>query len=283
MSNIKIVCDSLSDVTDDMIEKYDLEFVPLNIIIGDEEYKDRKDISIDEFYDRIRREKVIPKTSQITFADFYSVFDRYTKEGYDILYVAAGSNATGTYQSAVLASQEFEGANIRVVDSNSLCFSIGYQVLMACELREEGKSLDKIVDFLEDVKDKVYGTFFCDDLEYLSKGGRISGTKAMIGSVLGIKPICVLKDALVDNVGFARGKKNIANKLIETAREYGVSTLDNKRVFVGYSDDIKERDRLVDAIKANHNPKSIEFFRIGCGIGAHGGPGTTGFICLKDN
>ena len=79
MNKIKIVCDSLSDVTDQQIEKYDIEFIPLNIIIGDNEYKDRQDISIDNFYSIIRNDKVIPKTSQATYADFYRVFEKYTQ------------------------------------------------------------------------------------------------------------------------------------------------------------------------------------------------------------
>lgn len=281
MNKIKIVCDSLSDVTDQQIEKYDIEFIPLNIIIGDNEYKDRQDISIDNFYSIIRNDKVIPKTSQATYADFYRVFEKYTQEGYDILYISVSPNATGTYQSAVLASQEFEGHNIKIIDSNSLCYGIGYQVLMACELREDGKSLDEIVDYIESIKNRVYATFFCDDLEYLSKGGRISGTKAMIGSVLGIKPICVVKDGLVENVAVPRGKKNIAHKLIETAKENGVTDFKQQRIFIGYSDDIKERDRLVEVLTKDFGAQHIEYFRIGCGIGTHGGPGTTGFICLK--
>ena len=79
MNKRKIVCDSLSDVTDQQIEKYDIEFIPLNIIIGDNEYKDRQDISIDNFYSIIRNDKVIPKTSQATYADFYRVFEKYTQ------------------------------------------------------------------------------------------------------------------------------------------------------------------------------------------------------------
>lgn len=170
MNKIKIVCDSLSDVTDQQIEKYDIEFIPLNIIIGDNEYKDRQDISIDNFYSIIRNDKVIPKTSQATYADFYRVFEKYTQEGYDILYISVSPNATGTYQSAVLASQEFEGHNIKIIDSNSLCYGIGYQVLMACELREDGKSLDEIVDYIESIKNRVYATFFCDGPRIPFKG-----------------------------------------------------------------------------------------------------------------
>ncbi len=281
MNEIKIICDSLSDITDKYIEKYDIEMIPLNIIINGREYKDRVDLDGEKFYKLIRDEKVVPKTSQITYADFYQVFEKYAKEGMSILYISAAAKATGTYQSAMLAKGDLEEADIHIVDSNSLSFGIALAVIKACELRDEGKSIEQIIDVLENEKDNTYVTFFCDDLDYLSKGGRISSVKAKVGTVLGIKPICVVNDGLVDNVANARGKKHIANKMIEVARENGVSDLTNQTVYIGYTDDIKERDRLEEAIVEELNPRKIEYFMIGSGIGTHGGPGTTGFICKK--
>lgn len=281
MKDIKIICDSLSDIPDSYLEKYDIEMLPLYIYIKDQEYRDRVNISLDEFYSKIREEKIIPKTAQITYMDFYECFDKYTKEGKDILYISAASQATGTYQRAVMAMNDIEGGNIRIIDSNTLCFAIGLLVLKAAEYRENGLSLDEIVDKIEGIKDKVYGTFSCDDLEYLSQGGRISSRKAMIGTVLGIKPLCVLKDGIVHNDGIARGRKNVAVKLIALAKSNGVKDLSDQTVFIGTTDDFEERDRLEKEIIKTYNPKNIEYFRIGCGIGTHGGPGTTGFICMK--
>lgn len=282
MEKIKIICDSLSDITEKYIEKYDIEFMPLSIIIGDKQYRDRLDLSGEDFYKIIRNEKVIPKTSQITYADFYNVFEKYLKQGYKVLYISAASTATGTYQSAMMAKNDIGSEDIKVVDSNSLCFGIAVLLIEAGKLRDEGKSLDEIVDAIEKMKSRIYVTFSCDDLEFLSKGGRISSTKSAIGTVLGIKPICVVNNGLVDNVANARGKKNVASKIVEVAKSNGIKDLSNQTVFIGYSDDMKEREKLKEAIKDAFNPKSTEYIMIGSGIGTHGGPGTTGFICLKD-
>lgn len=282
MEDIKIVCDSLSDITQEYIDKYDLEFIPLNVMIEGEEYKDRVTLSSEEFYRRIREDKIMPKTSQITYADFYNVFDKYTKEGKKIIYISAAASATGTMQSAMLARNEVEGGDIRIIDSNTLCYGIALLVIRAAELREEGKSLDEIVEEIERIKDDVYVTFSCDDLEYLKRGGRISGTKAMIGTVLNIKPLCIIKDGIVDNVANARGKRNVATKLVEIAKENGIRDLSDQTVFLGYTDDLKERERLEQKLIEEFNPKEIKYFLIGSGIGTHGGPGITGFICYKN-
>lgn len=282
MEKIKIICDSLSDITEEYIEKYDIEFMPLTIILDNKQYRDRLDLSVDEFYYKIRNEKILPKTSQITYMDFYNNFKKFLDEGYKILYISAASTATGTYQSAMMAKNELESEDIKIIDSNTLCFGISVLLIEAGRLRDEGRSLDEIVDSIEKMKDRVYVSFSCDDLDFLSRGGRISGTKAIIGTVLGIKPICVVNNGLVDNVANARGKKNVASKIVEIAKSNGIEDLYDQTVFVGYSDDIKERDKLKEAIDEAFKPKSMEFIKIGSGIGTHGGPGTTGFICLKD-
>lgn len=282
MEEIKIVCDSLSDITQEYIDKYDIEVIPLNVIIDDVEYKDRVTITTEEFYRRIREEKAMPKTSQITYADYYKVFDKYTKEGKKILYISAASTATGTMQSAIMAKEDVEDGDIRIVDSNNLCYGIAILVIRAAELREEGKTLYEITEEIEKIKNDAYVTFSCDDLEYLKRGGRISSTKAMIGTVLNIKPICVINDGIVDNVANARGKKNVAAKLIDVAKENGVTDLSDQTVFIGYTDDLKERDRLEEKLREKLKPKEVKYFMVGCGIGTHGGPGITGFICFKN-
>lgn len=282
MEDIKIVCDSLSDITQEYIDKYDIEFIPLNVTIEGVEYKDRMTLSTEEFYRRIREERVMPKTSQITYSDFYQVFDKYTRQGKKILYISAAAAATGTMQSAIMARKDIEGGDIRIIDSNTLCYGIAILAIRAAELREEGKSLDEIVEEIEKIKEKVYVSFSCDDLEYLKRGGRISNAKAIIGTVLNIKPICIIKDGIVDNVANARGKKNVASKLIEIAKENGVSDLSDQTIFLGYTDDLKERERLEEKMIEEFRPKEIKYFLVGAGIGTHGGPGITGFICYKN-
>lgn len=283
MANIKIICDSLSDLTDDIAQKYDIDILPLNVIIKDKEYKDGVDLKTEDFYKILVEEKVVPKTSQITFADFYNVFDKYTKEGQQILYISASRTSTGTSQSAMLAANEIENGEIVVYDSNTLCFGISQLIIRAGQMNQENCSMDEILEELDKIKDDIFVSFSCNDLEYLCKGGRISGTKAKIGTLLSIKPICIIENGIVSNVAQARGKKNVVSKIIDIARKNGVTDVSDQTVYIGYTDDIKERDKLKDAIEKELNAKKVEFFMIGAGIGTHSGPGATGFICMKNS
>lgn len=281
MNNIKIICDSLSDVPKDILEKYDIEVVPLTVIVDGKEYKDGIDITKEEFYKILRDEKVYPKTSQATYAQFTEVFEKYIKEGKKIIYIAGSSSATGTYQSANMAKNDLDTDNIYTYDSQTFSFGIGYLVVKAAELAKEGKSPNDIIEILNDIREKSYLLFSVDTLDYLKNGGRISSTKATIGSILNIKPILDVKDGLVSSVAQVRGKKNVISKMIELVKENCGEDLSNQIIYIGYSDDFKEKEKLTDAIKEEFNPIDIQYFMVGTCIGAHSGPGVTGLLAFK--
>ncbi|MGL5693892.1 MAG: DegV family protein [Peptostreptococcaceae bacterium] len=280
MNNIKIVCDSLSDVPKDLIDKYDIEVVPLTVIIDNIEYKDGIDITVDEFYKKLREENLSPTTSQATYIQFKEVFEKYIEEGKDIIYIAGSSTATGTYQSAVMAKNDLNG-NIYTYDSQSFSYGIGSLVVKAAKLASEGKTCEEIIKEIEIMKEKTCVFFSVDTLEYLKKGGRISSTKATIGNILNIKPILEVKDGLVSQVSQVRGKKHIISKFVELVKESCGDDLSNQVVGIGYSDDLKEREKLIEAVKSELNVKEIQLFIVGTCIGSHAGPGVTGIVTLK--
>ena len=280
MNNLKIICDSLSDIPKDLIEKYDIEVVPLTVILDGKEYRDGIDISKDDFYKRLRESNAYPKTSQATYAQFKEVFEKYVNEGKRVLYIAGSSVATGTYQSAVMAKNDIDG-EIHAYDTKGLSYTAGVLVLKAAELAQKGKDIDEIIDEMEKLKEKIYPLFSVDTLEYLQKGGRISSTKAAIGSILNIKPVLDVRDGLVSPVCQVRGKKNVISKMIELVKENCGDDLSDQTIAIGYSDDFKEKDRLVNAAQESLNVKNIEFFQIGTCIGSHSGPGITAIICYK--
>lgn len=281
MNNIKIICDSLSDVPKDILEKYDIEVVPLTVILNGKEYKDGIDITKEEFYKILRDDKVYPKTSQATYAQFTEVFEKYIKQGKEIIYISGSSSATGTYQSANMAKNDLDTDNIYTYDSQTFSFGIGYLVVKAAELAKEGKSPNEIIEILNDIREKSYLLFSVDTLDYLKNGGRISSTKATIGSILNIKPILDVKDGLVSSVAQVRGKKNVISKMIELVKENCGEDLSNQIIYIGYSDDFKEKEKLTDAIKEEFNPIDIQYFMVGTCIGAHSGPGVTGLLAFK--
>ena len=126
-NNIKIICDSLSDVNKEYLQQYDIDVVPLTLILNGKEYRDGIDIEPEEFYKILREENAHPKTSQATYAQFKEVFDKYTKEGKTILYISGSAAATGTCQSAIMAKNDIEG-DIYIYDTNNLTFGSGFFV-----------------------------------------------------------------------------------------------------------------------------------------------------------
>ena len=280
MNNIKIICDSLSDVHKSYLEKYDIDVVPLTVILDGKEYRDSIDITPEEFYKRLREEDALPKTSQATYAQFKEVFDKYTKEGKTILYIAGSSAATGTCQSAIMAKNDTEG-DIYIYDSYNLTFGAGFFVVRAAELLSEGKTIEEVFEELDKIKENYVMMFSVDTLEYLKKGGRISSTKAAVGSILNIKPILEVKDGLVSQVGQVRGKKNVVNKMMEYIKDRLGDDIDNSQIYIGYSDDEKEKEKITEVAKEMFNPEKIEYFLIGTCVGAHSGPGVSGILCFK--
>lgn len=280
MNEIKIICDSLSDVNKEYLEKYDIDVVPLTVILNEKEYRDGIDMQPEEFYRILREENAYPKTSQATYAQFKEIFDKYTKDGKKILYISGSAAATGTCQSAIMAKNDTEG-EIYIYDSNNLTFGAGFFVVKAAEMINEGKTIEEVFKVLDEIKEKYILMFSVDTLEYLKKGGRISSTKATVGSLLNIKPILEVKDGLVSQVGQVRGKKNVLNKMIECIKERLGDDLEQEEVYIGYSDDLKEREKLTEIAKEVFKPKKIGYFIIGTCVGAHSGPGVGGILVFK--
>ncbi|MDU4861927.1 MAG: DegV family protein [Terrisporobacter othiniensis] len=280
MNEIKIICDSLSDVNKEYLEKYDIDVVPLTVILNEKEYRDGIDMQPEEFYRILREENAYPKTSQATYAQFKGIFDKYTKDGKKILYISGSAAATGTCQSAIMAKNDTEG-EIYIYDSNNLTFGAGFFVVKAAEMINEGKTIEEVFKALDEIKEKYVLMFSVDTLEYLKKGGRISSTKATVGSLLNIKPILEVKDGLVSQVGQVRGKKNVLNKMIECIKERLGDDLEQEEVYIGYSDDLKEREKLTEIAKEVFKPKKIGYFIIGTCVGSHSGPGVGGILVFK--
>lgn len=278
MSDIKIVCDSLADIPKDIIEKYDIHVIPLSVLFNDKEYKDGIDITKEEFYKMLRENDSMPKTSQVTYISFKNVFDKYTEEGKKILYIGGSSNASGTYQSGVMAKNDTKG-DIYTFDSLSLSIGILGFIITAGELVNQGKNIDKIIEILESLKVNSTVLFTVDTLEYLQKGGRVSLAKATIGNMLNIKPILSIEEGLVKPSAQARGKKQVIAKIVENLREkFGVN-LRNKRIVIGCGDQYDDLEILRKKLYEEVEVGEIYSVNIGSCISAHSGPGVIGIAC----
>ncbi|UEL46652.1 DegV family protein [Terrisporobacter hibernicus] len=278
MSDLKIICDSLADVPENLVKLYDIEVIPLTIIINDIEYKDGQNLTNEEFYKLIKEYDEIPKTSQATYIQFKAIFKKYLDQGKKILYISGSSKVTGTYQSAMITKNDLQG-EIHIFDSLNLSYGCGAQVVTACEMNEQGKSIEDIVKKLEEIRDNILVLFAVDNLDYLKKGGRLSASKAAIGSMLSIKPILQMQDGLIVNIDQARGHKKVISKLISITKEHFKNNIEDKRIGIAHGDNEVEFEKLKEAINSELNFAKMTETKIGPSIGSHTGAGTIG-LCM---
>ena len=280
MNDIKIICDTMNDVPQDIVDKYDIDVLPATIIFNEKEYKAGVDLSGDEFYKMLKNSKDMPKTSQITYATFIEVFNKYIDKGKTVLYLAGSSAGSGTYQSAMLAKSDVEGP-VYIFDTYSLSIGGGMLIKEAAIMAKEGKSIEDIILKLEELKDKVHVYFSVDSLDYLHKGGRISGTKAAVGTLLNIKPILKIEDGLVKQKSQVRGSKKIIPALMDKLIEEVNGDFSEIDVYVGYGYDLELRDQFVEKVKEKINPRNVYTIQIGACVACHSGPDVLGLACLS--
>lgn len=279
---MKIVCDSISDINQNIIEKYDVTIVPLSILIDNKEYIDRLDITKEDFYKILRSDSDIPKTSQATYSRFKEVFESFTTKGEDVVYIGGSSSASGTFQSAIMASQDNEGiGNIYLFDTQSLSVGAGLFVVKACQLKEQGLSGEEIISELNKLKGSETTAFFVDDLKHLQKGGRISSTKATVGTLLKIKPVLTVKDGLVKQHSQVRGLKQVLNSMLNITLEKETD-LSSRIILIGYCDNEEGLNGIKNTLSQHIdlNSDNVYFVNIGAVVASHSGPTIVGVATL---
>lgn len=275
---IKLICDSLCDVPKELIELYNIDVVPLNIILGNNEYKEGIDISNEEFYKRMKEKTEVPKTSQATYIQFKEVFDKY-KDDYSIICINGSSKSSGTYQSAVMAKNDTEG-DIHIFDTLTLSLGSAQFVVKACELIENNKDIkaEELIKALEELRESVSLFFVPDTLEYLQRSGRASLTTATIGNLLKIKPIFTVEDANIFILSKVRGKKHAINELVNLViNKY--DTLEDKNIIIGCGDNVDDFEKLKEEVNSKIKCKKLYFTRGGACICSHTGPDIFAISC----
>ena len=275
---IKIICDSISDLPIEIIEKYNIDIVPLTVIFDNKEYLAGETLTTKEFYKILRDTDIMPKTSQATYVQFKSAFEKYD-ENTEIIYIAGSSTASGTYQSSMLAKNDGHD-NVSIFDTQNLSIGSALFVIKACEMVENGCSIEEIILSLEKLKNDVEVVFSVDTLEYLKMGGRISSTKAALGNLLSIKPILEVKDGLVVQKSQVRGKKQIYSTLAKTIVEKFGKDLKSRTIIIGCGDNIEDLEIMKEALKKESEISNVYFVNIGCVICSHSGPGVMGISCI---
>lgn len=289
MSKYVIVTDSTADLTKNLIDDLDVNVVPLQYTVDGENFSDEPTddtASIKNFYDKLRNGSK-SSTSQITFNVFTAEFSKYLEQGYDVLYIGFSSGLSGTTHQAILASKELKETypDNRVVVVDTLAASLGEGMLVyyAANLKRQGKSLDEVADYLENNKLRLAHWFSVDDLNFLKRGGRVSAAAALVGSVLGIKPVLHVDDeGHLIPVGKVRGRKASLDELVKRASKT-IEDAENQTVFICHGDCIDDANYLAEKAKEVLKVKDVIIGFTGPVIGSHSGPGTIALFTLGKN
>jgi DegV family protein with EDD domain len=277
MSNVRIITDSACDIPPDLARTHNIEVIPLSIRFGDEEFTDRVNLSVNEFWSKVAASKVLPETAAPAPGLFEAAYRRAAADGCtDVVCVNLSSKLSATIGSAQLAARSVtDTIAVHVVDSLSITMGQGTMALTAAKLAAAGTDAATIVRAIESLvpRTRVYGAL--DTLDNLKKGGRIGGAQALIGSLLSVKPILDLSSGAVEQAGKQRTRTKslqyLANLVAEAKAANG--TVENVAVMHGNATDV---DDLLEMIATSFPKSDIIVGQIGAVIGTHGGPGVVG-------
>ena len=275
LPRIAIVTDSASDLTPELMKGYDIHIIPLRLKIGDKNYEDGVTITRKEFWNRILREKILPKTSQPSPAELHRLYQNLFDKGYEsIITILLSSKLSGTQQAAKIAKEMIgNDKEIYIVDSKAVTFAEAHQVLEAARLVKEGASTKAILERLYELQDQMKIYFAVNDISYLQKGGRIGRASSIIGGLLKVKPILKLEDGevtLETKVIGERGALSYMEKLIKNEGKKNSIIL--YTAWGGSNQELHNADILK---KTSEDSRKIEHrsrFEIGPTIGSHSGP-----------
>jgi DegV family protein with EDD domain len=269
---VRVVTDSAADLDAELADELGVRVVPLTIRFGADEFVDRQDLTPAEFYARCAASPVLPETAAPSPGAFDTAFRSLFDEGADtVVCVNLSSGLSATMQSAENAARGLEGRDIRIVDSRSVTWGLGSQVVTAARAARDGASADEVVRLVEDMipRTRVYGSL--DTLDNLKKGGRIGNAQALLGTLLSIKPLVTIVDGVVEEGGKARTRSKALKVLVDKVAEAGA--VENLAVMHGQAPDL---DEFLELLAAVHPRDQIHVGDIGATIGVHAGPRVMG-------
>jgi len=276
--NIKIVTDSTADLPVKLAEELNVTVVPVYLRFGEQVYRDRVDISEDEFYQRLLNDPIHPNTAQPSPQDFADVYEKLSKDADGIVSIHLTSKLSGTYNSAVQGKKIVKSkCPIEIIDAQTLTIAFGLMVIRASTMAKNGKSLKQIVDEVNKMIPNVHLLILFDTLKYLVKGGRIGKAKGLMGSMLNVKPLLTMKDGELAPSGQVRTRSKGIDRLVDFSK----NATEIQDLAVLYSTTPDEAQDLVERISPIFPKERILLARLGPGLGVHGGPGILA-VALRD-
>jgi DegV family protein with EDD domain len=276
---VKIITDTLSDIDFDLAKKLGISIIPLYVRFGETVYKDRVDITPEEFYRRLIDESVFPSTTQPTPNDFGQVYNELAKETDEILVISASSKLSGTCQSARQAKDLVKGkCRIEVIDSLTVATGLGIVVIEVLEAVKAGANLDEAIALTHKTLPKVHFVAYFDTLKYLARGGRIGKAKSLLGSMLSVKQLLNVREGEMAPLTRTRS----FNAALDYVFNLAASIPKIKRMAVEYSNSVEAADRTVEKLSSLYPKEKVIRSVISPVLGTYGGPNAMAISILEE-
>jgi DegV family protein with EDD domain len=275
---VKIVTDTLSDIDGDLIKELGVTVVPLYVRFGETVYKDRVEITAEEFYRRLVSEPNLPSTTQPTPNDFFEIYESLAKETDEILVIVVSSKLSGTYQSATQAVEMMGGkCRIEVIDSLNVAMGMGLMVISAVNAVKAGANLDKAAELVRKAVPRSHLIAYFDTLKYLAKGGRIGKASGLLGSMLSVKPILTVKDGEMSPLTRVRS----LNAGLDYFCNFAASYSNIEGMAVEHATTPDDADKLVERLGEIYPKERIRRAVISPVVGTHSGPNALALTVLE--
>lgn len=280
MRPIKIMSDSTADLPKELVEKYDIEVIPLTVSLGEKSYKDGTEINAQDIFDYYKETKGLPKTAAVSVHEYTEVFSEWVEKGYDIIHFTISSTMSACYQNACIAAVEI--GHVWSIDSANLSSGIGLLVVLAAELAAKGEGAEAIAKKVAEAKTRVDASFILNQLEFLHKGGRCSGVAALGANLLSLKPCIEVVD------GKMKVGKKYRGAYEKCAMEYVRDRLcenDNIEtdvIFLTWAGvDARLLKEIEKEIRKHQKFRTVIVNEAGSTITGHCGPGTFGVLYFR--
>ncbi|OJX41264.1 MAG: hypothetical protein BGO78_00500 [Chloroflexi bacterium 44-23] len=278
MSQVMIVTDSTAYIPEEILRGLPVRIVPLQVIWGEEQFRDGVDILPTEFYERLKTAEVMPSTSQTTPATFIELYSKLNSEGYDILSMHISEKLSGTIDSAVQARTTLGLDNLIIFDSEASGMALGFQVLAVARAAANGASLNECLKIAEKARSQTGILFAVRTLEFLHRGGRIGGAAAFLGTMLNLKPILELRNGKIESIDKVRTMNKALDRIVEIMMEK-VDEHFPVRVSVQHANAYQEAEQLLERIQSKFPDGQLAetmISEVSPVIGTHTGPGLLG-------
>ncbi|MEE8598775.1 MAG: DegV family protein [Dehalococcoidales bacterium] len=270
MMTIKIITDSSADLPAQLVQELGITIVPLYVRFGEKVYRDRVDISEDEFYQRLLHDPIHPSTIQPTPQDFVNVYQKLSPEADGIVSIHLPAKLSGTCNAALQGKEMIEkGCPIEVVDSQETSMGLGLIDIAAATVAKAGGDLPAVMEEVKQAIPNIHLLFLLDTLEYLLRGGRIGKAKALLGQILNVKPVLTLKEGEVVPAGQVRSRTKGIDRLFDFAK----SASNIQDLAVVYNTTPDEAQALRERMGTIFAREQIKLSRVGPMLGVHTGPG----------